>query len=261
MKLTKLTAALILSQAVSTSAFAVTSPVYGWYVGLGGGVSYTPNITINHVTLSCTSADPACLALQNNKVKLDYKLLGNVFGSIGYKQEKYRVEAEIFGTGNKLKNIFIRDPSGNYLKLNNSSASGDPITFKGQTTLIGVLANGYYDFYKPGQESNWVPYVGLGIGFGSANTSVNLNCNPTNWTNPPANCNGEIPGAKISSTESTVVGQVAAGASYYMDSYSTIFLDYRFITTGSLRALDTRYQVQTINFGFNFALDNFFDNT
>lgn len=243
---------------LTTPGYAI-NPVLGIYTDLGAGFNFTPNITITRPTVSCNIDDPSCVDIQTNKIKLDYKMLGQVFGGVGYRWTNFRVEGIIFGGGNKINKIRITTPNGDEHTLEDSSASGDKITFKGSTQLVAFMANGIFQYFR--DTSDWMPYAGLGIGFGSANTSISLQCNPTNFTNPPTSCNGDIPGAKVSSSESTPVGEFIVGASYFMDDYSTIYFDYRFVTTGSLRALDTRYQIHTFNIGFNFAMHNFFGNT
>lgn len=254
--------ALSASLCLLTSTSFALNPVLGIYTNMGAGVAYTPNVTATTNTVSCKDKIE-CLNLQPASVTLNYKLLGNVFGGIGYQWEKFRAEFEVLGSSNKIKTIDIGLANGSTVTLEDSAASGDIITFSGNTYLIAGLLNGYYQFYTPGQTSSWVPYVGVGVGFGSVSTSANLDCNPTNLPNPPVTptlCNGEIPGAKVTNSGSTAVGQIMLGTSYFMDDYSTIFLDYRYITSGSIKPLNTSYKVQTFNIGFNFAMDNFLEN-
>lgn len=245
---------------LSSSLYAL-NPVMGIYTHIGGGVGYTPNVTTTNSKFTLTTGAPDPI------IKLDNKILVDGFLGFGYRQENYRLELEVLGAGNNLKNIYITT-NGSTLKLNDSSASGDKITFEGKTYLIGVMANAYYQFFQTGQQSPWMPYLGGGIGYGRVKTRLNLVCNPNNSNanysyatcNSSSSDNSEIPGTKVSTSASTAVGQIIAGASYFMDDYSTISIDYRFTTTGNLKALDARYQMQTLNLSFNFAMDNFFNN-
>ncbi len=85
--------------------------------------------------------------------------------------------------------------------------------FEGDTTSYGFMANGWYDFDT---GSNWVPFVGLGVGVARLNLDIQ-----------------SVAGVGVTYDESDTVFayQVGAGLGYRVTPTMTVTLSYRYFAT------------------------------
>ena len=212
------------------------NPVSGLYGGIILGGSYSPDTTIIfNAPASLSTSCPNNLCIPNVVGDLSYSGYGNIGGQIGYRFNKFRVEIEPVVNYNPYQDISV----GNVEYTSPKSSSG--VRFEGSTTTAMLMVNGFYDFYLDGGSSDWVPYVGAGIGYAYLKNEIKFYCN-----------NQSIACTNISETTSTSALQGILGLAYYMDDYTWFGLDYRYIATGSSEMLNSsNVQVHTINLSFS----------
>lgn len=216
---------------ISSSTSFALNPVQGFYGGVMLGGSYTP-------TISHTITDPTT----NTKYtgKLQYSGYGDIGGQIGYRVNDYRAELEGFY---------------NYSPYNKISLNGYTITsqkfktgrdyIEGYTGTASIMVNGYFDFFPfVGQEANFVPYVGLGVGYSNIQNSIRV-----------INNGMTVSGTNISGNKGSVAGQGIIGASYFLDDFTVFALDYRYYSSKSTYPFNARTRFQAVNIIFNGAFD------
>ena len=212
------------------------NPMPGWYGGIILGGSYSPDTTIIFkapVSLNTSCPDNRCIS--DVKGNLSYSGYGNIGGQIGYRFNQFRLEMEPIVNYNTYEDITVGP-----VKYT-SPKSSEGVRFEGSTTTAMLMFNGFYDFYLDDGSSNWVPYVGGGIGYAYLKNEIEFYCN-----------NQSIACTDISETTSTAALQGILGIAYYMDDFTWFGLDYRYITTGSIDMLDSNHvQAHTINLSFN----------
>lgn len=235
---------------MNSSAFSA-NPVLGWYGGFIAGVSRVPNVS------NIIYVDPN-LALTANAA-LSYKVLGGGGGQIGYRWEKFRVEGEVLYNVNYF----------NQLQLTNLSVGGIPlpdVTFKnstrtsqpritGSTYFVAGMFNAFYDFYTRGSDSEWSPYLGLGLGYATAKSHMNFPCNIAQHQLCSL--------LEVSDSSSAAMGQGIIGVSYWADDFTAVALDFRYMTTNKINLSDNnissnQYKIQayTLNLVLNFTFDS-----
>ena len=213
-------ATLLLAQGAS---YAVNPPK-GWYGGLLLGASYTPNLS--HTYTSPLLGAPV-------KVTLTRSLFGNIALDGGYRLEQFRVEGEFIFNGNPYKELkigqfTINSASG---KLSPTSPSGKAkgLQLKGQTYTAALMANGFFDFFIPGTETSFVPYLGAGIGYARIYNNVKF------YEHSLA-----IPDSNISSVANAPALQGIIGLSYFLDDFAAFGLDFRYLTTKSVSQFNAK---------------------
>lgn len=232
--------------AVSSASMAF-NPVQGWYVGGIGLVSYTPSFNFYTVTQLTTPSTAL-------KGELTYRVGGGGGGQIGYRCAPWRFEGEIIFNINSYSKLTI---NGTQIKrLNNDNATTTPLSLKGDTYILGAMINAIYDLYQVqfSQDSQIVPYAGIGIGYVSVKNELRLyqygvQVNPTVINGISVN-----PTIKESSSEGAV--QFIIGAQYFADDYTSLGIDYRYIATGNVGNTNDRYTAHTANLTLNFAFDS-----
>ncbi|AHE67483.1 outer membrane protein [Legionella oakridgensis] len=214
------------------------NPINGWYAGIVLGGSYAPGGTLtfnlpNTPTTGSCSVGASCSTSTTGS--FSYDGYGNIGGQIGIRLSHFRAELEPVVNYNPYQNITV-----NGITYTSPSQS-EGLRLKGDTTTVGVLINGYYDFYTAGGASSFVPYIGAGVGYAYVQNDIKFYCN-----NQPITC------TSLSESTSSPIGQGIIGAAYYLDDFTSFGLDYRYITTGKINSIiDSRVQVHTINFSFN----------
>ena len=231
---------LLASLALSNSVFAV-NPVQGFYGGLMAEGSRGPGnniIDFHHDNMMFSGT-------------VNYSSIGGGGGGvIGYKIRNFRIEAEALY--NRVSYDSLTVGSCTFVTPTIITPKGqcpqdiqkDGLGFNGSTSAVYGMLNGYYDFVTYGGDSNVVPYVGLGIGKSRVKNSSNF-------------INTKTKASKgHSDTTSSSAAQGILGVSYYLDDYTWAGMDYRYLTTNSLKSFaNSRYAINSLNFNVNFAFD------
>lgn len=142
LKKSLLAGSAVLAMGISTATLAAyglpeaPAPVYNWYVGAFGGLSYTPAIT--------------------DGFKITFDNPGWDIGAhFGYRWDPVRLELEYLFQRSRLDIPFVDDTTTN--------ASG-------HLNINSAMANVIYDINI---DSSIVPYIGFGIGYTNIDASVN----------------------------------------------------------------------------------------
>lgn len=133
----------------------------GFYVGVNGGLNLLANnndgwnngLLVNNVAL---------VAINNGNWN-GYRSTGwNIGGAIGYRYNNWRVEVE---------GSYLQHNANNTLWGFNNAAGAFFGNFGlRRLQIVTALLNGYYDF---DMGNNFVPYVGIGLGWGQIQTRWN----------------------------------------------------------------------------------------
>lgn len=208
------------------------NPVNGFYAGLLGNINHTPNLSFNVIS-----------PITNLPVKatVDYTSVGGGGAlQLGYRWcDNWRAEIEGAFQGNTINRVTLGNISLSSIKNN----PGFHI-YSSHTYFFGALVNGYYDFLSVGDDSVWGPYVGLGLGYGIVQNTVKVYNNTT-----------LLSGNLGERNNSTGVAQGIIGASYFVDDFTTLGMDVRYLAGNNIKALDSRYQVVSLNFVINAGFD------
>ena len=225
--------AIIVSCGICSQAFAL-NPEPGLYGGVILGGTFAKKTTTN-ITNPITN---------NNVVStLDYSGFGNFGGQIGYRINDFRVELE--GLYNHAPYDKITFTTANETFILKSKQIANTLTMKGNTDLITGMVNAYFDFFPfVGSQSNFVPYIGGGAGYANVRNKIKL-----------YQGKNVISGSNVSENKGTFIAQAIAGASYFLDDFTTISVDYRFLSTGRVSPFNNRTQINSINLLFNGAFD------
>ena len=212
----------------TTSGAVALNPVQGWYIGLIGGGTYAPTVDfdINNPFDSRT-----------HKTSVSYLIGGNGGAQLGYRWGNFRIEAEGLFNENKYQQIKFGDHTA--IRDKNDEFRNH---ISGYTYFISGLANGIYEFYQPGNDLNFVPYLGLGIGYASIKNSL-------------SGYHKDVLIGTASETSSAAIGQAIAGLSYFFDDFTSLGLDYRYLVTTKSGTFNTSFQAQTLNLSFTYALE------
>lgn len=246
LKLTFTTALLI-----HITSYAL-NPVQGLYGGLFIGGSHAPTTTVSYIY-------PTTQLLSTGR--LTYSLFGDLGLNIGYRINQFRVEGEAFYNNNSYQSLTLN----NQTILSPSKSSG--LRLNGRTGTLALMFNGFYDVYFAGEQSNFIPHLGLGLGYANLRNNLKFYCNNVNvGTNTltynssnntcsmtPTNPVG--PTSNIASHANTGAAQVILGFSYFMDDFATIGLDFKHFETRKVNPLNAAVQLNTLNIAFNCAFD------
>jgi opacity protein-like surface antigen len=176
-------------------------------------------------------------------------------GSFGYQYGSYRFEGEIVYMRSRLKRIsekagneVIMNIPGNVPPARVNGANGVTSKLKGDTEFTGAFFNVIYNFDRAFSESSYVPYAGLGLGYGriESNAQVTL-------SDPTATLTTEVPVFDGSSNE--IAFQPIIGIAMNIGSFTTMTLDYRYVISGKLKATEQRYKNHTFNVSLIYRFD------
>lgn len=227
-KLAYLWTGIIFSQV----SFAL-NPEDGLYAGVLVGPSWAPSIT-----LRTTQA-----------LELNYQIMGQIGAQVGYRCDKVRAEAEFFYNSNPYSNIVF---NGVTYTTNKTTEN----YFNGQTNLMFGMFNVYYDLLPPpSTDSNFAPFVGIGVGYGSSQNTLSITANSE-----------EITPSGLGKSHTTFGGQVIGGLLGFLDDFSYFMLDVRYFSTpnytqnitylnGNTQQIDYKNQIVSVNLSFNSALN------
>ncbi len=178
---------------------AVPSAKAQWYVSANAGGTILSDADIT---------DTAAIGSFTGEVGFDTGF--GVSGAVGYAYGALRFEGEISYRKNDLGDLQV-----NSLTLGGTTISGALGTFAldGDTTALGFMANGWYDFAT---GTPWVPFVGAGVGGAKINIDIE-----------------SIGGLAFGYDESDTVlaYQAGAGLGYKVTPKTTVSLSYRFFGT------------------------------
>ncbi|VEB38721.1 Uncharacterised protein [Legionella sainthelensi] len=235
---------------LSSSAFSL-EPVQGFYFGLLGQISHTPNtdltFTINNVPYT-------------GQVTLG-PVGGGVGASIGYKIQNFRLETEFLyninnygefqvGTCTLISPTVVGRYEGcpTYVQETGLGFNGNTMGFYG-------LFNAFYDFMSFNHDTSFVPYLGFGLGAALIRNQGNIESTEYSGIDPA-----------IQFTSNTSQGGFAlqgiVGFNYYLDDFTTMGLDFRYVSTmmsnnnnNNSSSSSSQFGISTINLVFNFALE------
>ncbi len=230
---------LCLVSGVSSAAV----PSDGWYAGIMGTGSYAPSVSATHTI--------PILGVPYN-TNLAYMVTGGGGGQIGYRICNFRFEGEALANFNLYNKVTF---SGLTLKRHYTNiATNLPLLgptylrMKGYTGLGAGIFNAYYEFYDEDDEPMFIPYLGLGLGYAYVQNKFTV----TGYNDVFGTNQGTSKGHK-----SSPLLQLIAGTSYFFTDYLGLSLDYRYLTTRTIKIglIDNRIQLHTINLGLNYSFD------
>lgn len=234
----------------NTPSYAL-DPVQGFYGGVFLGGNYTSPITFR--LNNQTNHD----LLANGK--LAYSISFDGGGQVGYRMNQFRIESELLYNYSPFDTITINK------QRFKSEKRGANFRYEGQTNTGALMVNGFFDAFFVGEESNIVPYVGLGLGYARVQNSIKFYCNNINVQrntvilNPDKTCtlvsNPNGPDSNVKKTASAGAGQAILGVSYFMDDFTLFGLDVRQLTTRTIKEFDHKVQFTSLNLSFNGAFD------
>ncbi|KTD06850.1 outer membrane protein [Legionella jamestowniensis] len=236
----------------SNCAFSAT-PSEGWYAGLMGTLSYTPSLDFTLSTSSFNALNSALIFIGNPPLlspagEIDYSVGGGGGGQLGYRYCGFRFEGQLLFNYSPYDTLKV---GGYSIGKNQNTALPFPfsaLSMSGSTSLGAALFNVYYDFYSDDWDDiSWVPYVGLGIGYGYIQNKLELDFNTT-----PGLANPVIVKVDFKENTSTPVGQAIIGISYLFNDNFSMGLDYRYVTTKEINGFNERYSLHTLNLNFNY---------
>jgi opacity protein-like surface antigen len=241
---------------MATAIFANTAsyaldPAQGFYGGLFLGGSYSQPVKFDF-THPLTSAIPIT-------GQLKYSVYGNAGGEIGYRMNLCRAEVELLYNHSPYHSISINNQTFT------SQKSGDGFRYKGQTNTGALMINAFYDLYFTAEEYNFVPYLGLGIGYANVQNSINFYCDNKKVGNniavvaPDGTCtlvhNPHARKVDNSTSHGGGAAQAILGVNYFMDDFITFGLDIRQFATKNTPPFNSRTQFTSLNLSFNGAFD------
>jgi len=251
--------ALLLVVASNTSqALNPTSGVYG---GIIVGVSKELNIDSPFlgklVTAVANSSSPYAVQAQeilNSGIQasygINYGVMGLVGGQLGYRWDKYRLEAQFLYNAAPYNSINFSTYQKSF-SISNDNTNPNYIT--GNTYTLAFMCNAYLDLLPPDNvDSSIAPFLGIGAGYASIQNNFGFYYNQT-----------EVPQSSASFSQGAGAGQVMAGVLYFLDDFAYFGLDVRFFSTTKLSSQvpysQANYYAQfaslnlTFNGAFNFG--------
>ncbi|KTD21407.1 opacity protein-like surface antigen [Legionella lansingensis] len=249
----------------SSSAFSV-SPPDGWYAGLFGELNYTPKIDFTITTSSFFAINGFFSTfgivppLTSGIGEIDYSTGGGGGGHIGYRYCGWRFEGELLFNYSPYDKVTI---GGVTLTKNTNSSLIFPfsnLTIDGNTSLGAALFNVYYDFYDYDYDDvSFVPYVGLGIGYGYIQDKFELDFVSMGLTGATGitTTSNSTNIFTLKENTSTPVGQAIVGVSYLFNESFSAALDYRYVTTKKISNFNDRFTVHTLNLSFSYWFSDY----
>lgn len=222
--------ALALLALLPTLSYAI-HPVNGLYIGGGVGGSFTSssdNVTFPTVT--------NITATQTTGNKVTYTVGMDGIGELGFRKDKMRFEAQTYFNLNNY----------DQLTLNNVTYPNPTTDLKGNVNMVGEMFNVFYDHLTTDHDGTikpFFPYIGGGVG-------VLYVTNGFNFYQA-----GVKVGSALNESTTTYGFQGIIGGAMFLDDYSYAAIDYRFVGTGNISALNGAVYTSTINLVMNFSFE------
>jgi opacity protein-like surface antigen len=255
--------------ATSSAAWADVPPD-GWYAGLLGEVSHSPSMDftltpselafINYQLTSVIAPSLPLITSAAGQIKYNVGWGGGV--QVGYRYCGFRFEGEFLYNQSDYNRLTL---GGLSLSDNPDVSSLTPpysyLSLDGNTSFGAGLFNVYYDFYDFEEDVSWIPYIGVGIGYGSVRNKLRLDAVSViplllGPASPLSTSTTTVPLINVREKTSTPVGQLIAGIAYQFTENFSAGLDYRYITTKKLNYLDERYSINSANLTLNYWWPN-----
>lgn len=235
---------VLLSSLMVSSAAQAVNPVEGGYFGIMGGVGYMPGNSkfTTPYPISNPYPIPNPVPTQFGPVvpgQLSYQVMGGGGLELGYRLACWRLEFQPYIDVNYYKQYNV---NGIIFK---SPKNSSYVRVKGYTDLIAGFVNAYYDFLSPNTDKNFGAYLGLGVGVGRVQNNVAF-----------YNNNVLISGTSFSTVQTSGVAQGIIGYEYWMDDFTMLGIDYRYITSRKINSLGKALQLDTLNLNLTFAFDS-----
>lgn len=235
MTLFKLRAVISTGLCLLSHVLCAANPVNGWYFGLitGGTVPLTMDFKGINALTGTTSTG-----------RLSYNLGAEIGGQIGYRCNQLRFEAEGLYNYNSYGQFQI---DSQIFTRRDQLAAGVPVRFIGNEALGAGILNGYYDFNQFSYRTNFVPYLGLGIGYAYVSNQLQLLAN-------------DVPFLDAGKSYGSPLGQAIIGAEYFVDNTAAISVDYRFIAlSGNPQNIilnsNSNLLINSLNLTLNFSFE------
>ncbi len=208
---------------IATTSIQAANPIEGWYAGLALGASSIDKLKMDVVRI------PNGSKLDQQPGIIKHKLFGNIAGQIGYRFfDNFRTEAELMA----LSNDYHKLHSGTISISSTKKRNG--LHLKGKTNVGAILINSYLDLL-PGQ-SDFSPYLGLGVGYAHITDNIRLYQN-----------NSYVAGTRLKYSTNQPVAQAIIGANYFLDDFTWVGIDYRYLATKAIPYLSSRLQANSVN--------------
>jgi opacity protein-like surface antigen len=239
----RLTTFLLLSLGISVQASAAPLVKQSPYITIGGFANYISNLTpTTDILVTIPDPNNPDTTINTPITEITNNLGGGATLSFGYKYQSIRGEAQVLYSYARYKRIKV---------LNDQDIDSlAQVRTRGDASIFAGLFNVLLDFDFLGNERNefiFVPYIGGGAGYANIQNTPELNYS---IIDPETT----IPNFKSSLSESSVAYQGIIGARIYMDSVSSVNLDYRILSIGSLSNFKS-LNMHSINLTFSFMLD------
>ena len=220
---------------LTPTSYALNEPVEGVYFGGVLGATYMTNLS------NITSPNPFTLHLSG---KPNMGLTGGF--QFGYRFKKnFRVEAEYFGTYDKVHELTVKTTTGT---ANIPSSSDYTTSDSNIHTPMAFMANIFFDYIiKDGTTySKHVPYIGVGYGIAKINTYFAFHTNKPNTST--------LKSVLLDGSENVNVAQLVIGYSQFLDDYTSVGIDYRLRRYSKVKAFNEGFNKHVIAFTFKSAL-------
>jgi len=248
------------------------NPVPGFY----GGITLGGSTAASSLKYKDSASFPPSGIIPASTISIDaelkYSAFGNIGGQLGYRFDDFRAEIEPFYNHSPYNSITIDGTLSingigtisKRINLTDTKVAQGRTYIKGSTDTMSVMLNGYFDFFPlVGRNANFVPYIGVGIGYSNINNRIKLVCDgqtlqvvngvvdlSCSGSAPPPPVEGAVP-AKVSNNTTSMAAQGIFGMNYFMDDYTTVGLDFRAYSSRSTKPFDERTQFYAVNLLFN----------
>jgi opacity protein-like surface antigen len=231
--ITKTLAASALMTTTLTANALHHEPVNGLYLGATNGFSYVADVK------NATMPTVSTLTTTSRSVNLQYKLGYNLGVNLGYRiKNRFRIEGEFFMTFNNPRRIII----------GSTKVPNDVYGISGRVnTKYGGFINGIFDLIPKDdfRFNQAIPYLGVGIGKAKQDIATKIERNGAYLSTP------------FSSEQSVNIGQVIVGVLYFLDDYSNVGFDYRYMQTAKITTYNKSLARHNLNITMNIALDDY----
>lgn len=212
---------------LTTQAFA-TEPSNGWYAGGFVGLSYAPSINF-------TILNPFTAGRVPGEIKHDPLVNGGL--NLGYRCLNFRFEGELLYNQNQFDKISI-----NRSRIPRLTNERNNLAFKGNTQIYAGMFNIYYDIFYEDSDSNFIPYIGVGIGYGEVRNQIKFYFNQVEFINDKVN-------------DSLLMGQAILGLNYLINDDWTLGIDLRYTSSEKIELYNNRAAFGAVNLVLNYTFD------